>query len=489
MIEYSIERLIRITASLSMEKDLDTILEMILNEAMYITDCDGGTVYYREGDFLLFKHLVTLSKGIRLGGEHGEIKLPPVPLGRKHVCACAALDKKRVNIPDVYESKEYDFSGAQKYDSLNGYRTASMLVMPMQDLKGEVIGVLQLINAKDGNGDTIPFNPEFENLISALSSLAAVSLNNTLLTAALTDILHSFVQVMVDAVDARTSYNANHTKSMVRYGQKFVDWLAKTDNPHRLPDKEKDPFLMAIWLHDIGKLVIPLEIMDKPTRLAKKKKDVIARIRIGKLMERIHALENPEEAALHEQKGKQLDDAAALIEEANTAGFLNDEIIARLEAIRDLTCATEEGEIPLFTKEEFAAITLRRGTLTPEEKAIMENHVVYTGTFLDRMKFDGDYKNVPLWARSHHELLDGSGYPNKLTAKDLPFEVRLLTILDIYDALTAEDRPYKPAMAPEKAFKILESMRDEGKLDGEILSLFEESKAWRTENDAQEAIA
>lgn len=477
---YPAERLIRIALALSTEKDINALLQRILTEAMDITGCDGGTVYIREKAQLSFHLVVTRSKGVCLIRQGEADILPPVPLSRTHVCACAALDHRLINIADVYQAGEYDFSGPRRYDALNGYRTQSMLVVPMEDEQGRNIGVLQLINAMDGEGRVIPFDPAYESLFLALGSLAAISLNNTLLQRSVTDILHSFVAVMVDAVDARSPYNANHTRSMVHYAEKFIDWLDTGDYGWRFSPEEKDPFLMSVWLHDIGKLVIPLEIMDKPTRLGSLEQPLMARIEIGLLMERLRAFEHPQEAEDAQTQRQRLEEARQLLLQANAADALTEGMAQRLREISALPCRRSDGACaPLLTAEELDAITVRRGTLTDAERREMERHVVYTQRLLGKMKFSGQYQSVPDWASAHHELLDGSGYPAHLDAQRLPRPVRLLTILDIYDALTAEDRPYKRAMTAEHAFEILRDMRDAGKIDGEILSLFYDSGAWR----------
>ena len=483
MKEYKLDRLIVIATALSVERDIDTLLELILMEAMYITSCDAGTVYSLENDHLYFRNMITVSKKVDLSMKRGEITLPPIPLGRKHVCACAALDKKKINIPDIYLSEEYDFAGAQKYDALNGYRTKSMLVLPMEDEQGDVIGVLQLINALDENEEICSFPQDCEKLIFALSSLAAVSLNNNMLSQEVYDILHSFVRVMVGAIDTRSTYNANHTKSMVKYGEKFLKWLDETDSPYKFSERAKDPFLMSIWLHDIGKLVIPLSVMDKATRLGKKEERIKHRIEVAILMERIRGLEKPEEAGEAEEKIRKHKAAAELIDQANSAGFLDDSVIEELREAAKLKCLTSTGdEVPLFKVKELDAITVKRGTLTETERKRMEEHVVHTANMLGEMKFRGMYAGVPEWAGSHHELLDGSGYPMGKKGAEISKETRILTILDIYDALTAEDRPYKPPMEPERAFRILHGMAEEGKIDGELLGLFEESRAWERNN-------
>ncbi len=480
MKEITPDRLIDIAIAISAEKNTDRVLERILDEAMELTACDGGTVYVRDGDRLRFHTVVTLSKNFRVTVKDGEDVIPPVPMTRSHVCACAAMDGEKFNIPDVYASDRFDFTGAQRYDKMNGYRTKSMLVIPMEDEDGANIGVLQLINATDGEGEIVPFDPSVEKVTAALASLASVTLNNNMLARAVSDILHSFVEVMVDAVDARTAYNANHTRSMVRYAKGFLAWLDETGSPYRVPDAKKDPFLMSVWLHDIGKLIVPLEIMDKPTRLGAREETVLHRIGTGILMERIRALSSPAEAAEAEAAEKALAGARDAISAANKADFIDDAAAEKLRAIADLRAMDADGEpVPVLTPEELEMITVRRGTLTAGERTEMENHVVYTARFLGKMKFRGAYGDVPFWASSHHELLNGKGYPDGLRSDRIPTEVRIITILDIYDALTAEDRPYKPPMDPERAFSVLGSMAEEGKLDPELVSLFRESEAWK----------
>ena len=485
MKSMSKKRLIDIAIAISAEKDVDTILEKILTEGMRYTNCDGGTLYICTKDSLEFHTAITKSKDFCMSKKQGNMVLPPVPYSKTHVCACCALEKKKINIADVYESDEYDFHGAQKYDSMNNYRTKSMLVLPMEDDKGVVIGVLQFINAMDDNGEIVPFPEECEQTIYALNSLAAVSLNNRKLSQQVLDLLHSFVEVMASAIDTRSPYNANHSKSMVRYGQRFIEWLNESDSDWKFEEKDIDPFLMSVWLHDVGKLVIPLEVMDKPTRLGELLDGLLHKISTGILMERIRGLEDESQKADADSNIETLNAAKELFLKSNTAGFLPDETLDEIRDYGKLMVKTDTGEeIPLLNEAELTSLTVRKGTLTDEERKVMQSHVINTEKMLSKMIFDGDYASVPLWAASHHEFLNGTGYPKKLTAEDLPRETRLLTILDVYDALTAEDRPYKPAMPTEKAFSILHAMENDGQIDGEILALFEESGAWKKDSIA-----
>ena len=310
-----------------------------------------------------------------------------------------------------------------------------------------------------------------------LTALVQLSERNEALNKKLTEILDRFVQVMIGAIEARTPYNANHTKSMVRYGMKYLDWLEQTGA--REVDAIRKPFLASVWLHDVGKLVVPRSVMDKATRLGARERDVLHRIEIGMLCEQLRLAKEPALEAEVKERIEELKNAMELVKTANVAGFLTDDLLEKVEKLRDMQCLTADGnKVPLLNEYEVEALSIRRGTLTREERKIVESHVVHTREMLEQMGFSGEYEQVSLWAGEHHEYLDGSGYPAGLQGEALPWETRLLTILDIYDSLTADDRPYKPAMTSQRAFQILEGMSVDGKLDGEILKSFYESKAW-----------
>ncbi len=293
-------------------------------------------------------------------------------------------------------------------------------------------------------------------------------------------LMNSFVEVMVTETEERSAYNADHTKNMVRFATRYLEWLNRQGRLTEFTMENTAPFIMSIWLHDIGKLLIPPEIMDKPTRLGECMKDVSHRIEITKLMLKMKMMSCPDEKEQLQARLEEISEANDLIKECNTIGFLDDKRRERLKKISELKCITAEGEeIPIFTEYELESITVVKGTLTKNERKVVESHVNFTRDLLAKMEFRGDYRNVPMWAAGHHEMLDGSGYPDGISGADIPWETRLLTIIDIYEALTAKDRPYKPPVSSEKAFAILREMSDNGKLDRDILASFCESDAWR----------
>ena len=479
MTTQHMQTLLDICAALSAERDREALLSYILDAAMDLTACDGGTLYLLGEDGLRFCRMVTRSFGLRQGGHDAPITLPPVPLKPSHVCARAVLENRLINVPDVHNDREFDFSGARRYDAMTGYHTRSMLVAPLSNDRGELIGVLQLINALDGDGQPTDFTPDMEPLVTALASQAAISLTNMQYAEQITGLLDSLVGALSTAIDQRTPYNANHTRSMVKYAARFLDWLERTGNEWSFDTDRRRSFLLSVWLHDVGKLVVPLEVMDKPTRLGSGLERLENRFAAMALLDRIALLEGRLDEAGFSAAAAEREEALDFIRKANTAGFLPDESIARVEELARRTYTDENGSVrPWLTEEERTCLTIRKGTLTAWEREIMESHVTATARILEQVAFPRQYAQVPEWAAAHHELLNGTGYPDHRTADSLPREVRLLTILDVFDALTARDRPYKPPLPVEKALAILRDMARTGGLDESILALFEESRAW-----------
>lgn len=477
--QNELKKLFDIGIALSANADSDSLMRDIVDVAMELTECDGGTLYILEGDELIFYIMVTLSLGIDQGGHGQKIPLPPVSLQKaQNICARAAVEKRLINVEDVYRDDRFDFTGPQKYDQQTGYHTQSMLVIPMLDDKGDTIGVLQLLNAKNEAGETIPFPKECEQVIQSLASQAAIRLTNLNYSREITKLLESIVQVLSAAIDARTPYNANHTKNMARYAKRFLDWLRETSHPEAFSAEKEREFLMAVWFHDLGKLVTPIAIMDKPSRLGGKEKDIAIRFEKIALLEEVRYLRGECSKEAYEGTLAEMERADEIIKVANLVGFLQDDLYDTVQRIAQKTFVDRDGTCKHWlTQEELEDLSVRKGTLTEAERKIMEGHVVLTRRLLEQMHFGKEYSHVLRWASNHHEYLDGSGYPQGLTGAELEFPERLLTIVDIFDALTAQDRPYKKALTKDRAFEILRSMAGEGKIDAAILELFVESGA------------
>lgn len=473
------KKLLDVGISLSSEKDYNNLLEIILDAAIDFTNCDAGTLYIYKDNELHFKNMITKSLGIRKGGHGEAINLPPVKISKANVCAASVLIKDLINIKDVYLDNRFDFNGPKKYDAITGYHTKSVLVVPMQNDKDEIIGVLQLINATNESGEIVEFTEEDELIIKSLASQAAITITNVNYSNQIIGLLYGFVRVMSTGIDARTPYNANHTKNMVKYGSAFFDYEDKVNGKYKVNNTERNEIILSIWLHDIGKLVTPLEIMDKSTRLGNNLSKVDNRFGRYDLLTRLSFANKEIDKDEFEKRINELKDDLDFIHEINNAGFLSDEKLERVSVIASKSYKELDGEIyPLLTKEEVGQLSIRKGTLTRSEKEIMEGHVTMTRNMLNELDFPNEFKMIPFFSGSHHEYINGTGYPNHLKGDEITWQVRLITILDVFEALTAKDRPYKPPMPVEKAFSILNSMVNDGQLDKDILDEFIKSHAY-----------
>lgn len=298
-------------------------------------------------------------------------------------------------------------------------------------------------------------------------------------------LLHSFVEVMSSAVDERTPYNLSHTRHMAEYGRRFVDYINRycrnAGTEEAFDEAHKEEILMSIWLHNIGKLVTPLEIMNKDTKLRPDQAlEFRHRMETVELLTEIRALKGEITEEEKERTLEEIEKLRKLIRMVNHAGIVRDETVAELEAIKELTyIGRDNKKHKWFSEEEYEALTIRKGTLTSRERQIMEDHVKVTEKLLSKIRFTPDLAHVKEWAAAHHELLNGTGYPNQLAGDQIPCEVRIITILDIFDALIADDRPYKPGIPVEDALVILTEMAEaEGKLDSRLTRLFIESRCW-----------
>lgn len=474
-----LKRILDIAVSLTAEKKYSKLLEKLISECMEITNCDAGTLYILKDDKLEFMILRNNTMNVYKGGNGEPIdSMPPVILNEKYVCAYSAIKKTTINVKNVYDDAQFDWQGPRKYDSISGYHTESMLVVPLINHDDKVIGVLQLINAKDKAGNTIGFSEDNETIVFSISSEAAISLSNMILLKQLRDMLYSFVSSLTTAIDQRTPYNANHSYNVARYCDEFAKYIMRDERPRTdfeyITDSEREQLVMAALVHDVGKLITPIEIMNKPDRLDFRLPIMEMRWKYLNALLKLEfsdgLLSKEEYDAISDrfEKGKEL------IRTYNTAGFLDEEKLSSIKALKSLYATDRETneKIELLTDDELHEMMIVKGTLTAEERKIIEMHAVYTDRILSKISFQDDFKLVRVFAAAHHEYLDGSGYPNGLTAKDLPLEVRIMTIADIYDSLTADDRPYKKAVPVQKALSILTSMADEGKLDKTLTEQF-----------------
>ncbi len=502
---HRLTELTRIGVALSSTRNLDQLLEMIVDRAREFTDADGGTLYLvdEENRQLKFTIVQTESLGFRMGGLTGDpVTIPPIALFEDgapnfhNVCAYVANTGKSVNIPDVYEVEGFDFSGARDFDKTYHYRSISQLVIPMRDHQGETIGVLALINARDPyTGVIIPFAPEYEMLTEALASEAAVALTNARLIHDLQELFNSFIKTIADAIDAKSTYTGGHIERVANLTMEIANRInAATTGPYaevKFTDDELYELRLAAWLHDTGKITTPEYVVDKKTKLETifDRKEVV-RLRFELAMQhaaqRLSYLEQqPRESTIQkyeydrlkaqtEAELEKLMQDMEFVFNCNKAGeFMADEKLDRLKEIASIETRTSCGSVHLIDDNELYNLSIRKGTFTKEEFQVIHDHVVMTYKLLSGLPFPKKLKNVPFIAGAHHEKLNGKGYPNGLTAEQIPLQVRILTLADIFEALTANDRPY--ISEPKKLSLVLGILDDgvkKGELDPDLVKFF-----------------
>ena len=476
--QEELKEIVDIGIELTAEKDEDVLLDKILITAMKVAHCDAGTLYLSQKGELVYKITKTISKNIHKGLNGEKIDLEPVQMREENVCAYAAIHHLLVNVSDVYTDRKFDFKRVKRNDSLINYHTKSMLVMPMMNSDDKVVGILQLMNAMDDWGNVISFDEDQVYVVRTLASQAAVSISNMLYIQEIKDQMYSFIDAFSTVSDARTPYNGTHTKKVTKYAALLADEINRRHEEGTCRDyfdeNRREQLILAASVHDIGKLVVPLSIMNKATRLEGCIEDIKNRFALIQAYYEIDYLKGVISMSEYELERRFLEESLETIKEINVATSVTKE---QMEQVHKIACHTYhragDVRIPYLTPSEKSCLEIVRGTLTIEERKEMENHVHMTNTILSKVKFNSHFSNVRKFAASHHELMDGSGYPNHLRGEALDLETRILAIVDIFDALTSKDRPYKRPVSKEKAFDILYDMAKKGKLEARLVEYLE----------------
>jgi len=495
-----VTKLIELGIALSSERNRDRLLERILLEAKALTHSDGGTLYLRtDDDRLRFAIMRTDSLNIAMGGTTGkEIPIPPLGLynaetgepNHNNVATHVALSGETINVPDAYSYEGFDFSGTKKFDAGTGYRSKSFLTVPMKNHQGEVIGVLQLLNAQDPEtGNVVPFPQDIEPIIEALASQAAVALDNQILIQAQKDLLDSFIKLIAHAIDRKSPYTGGHCERVPVLTEMLAQAACDSDLPafddFHLDEDEWYELHIAGWLHDCGKVTTPEYVVDKARKLetiydridtVKTRFEVLKRDREIAFL-RACMKPDADKTALREQLTRdfaKIEDDCAFIEKTNFGGeFMKEEDIARVHEIASQTWVDWSGaEQPFLSENEVYNLSIQRGTLTEEERKIINDHIVVTIDMLDQLPFPKQLARVPEYAGGHHEKMDGTGYPRGLTRDQMSVPARMMAVADIYEALTAGDRPYKKAKTLSESLKIMAFMCKDQHIDHELFELF-----------------
>lgn len=512
-----LRQIAEIGRALSAESDINRLLEMILDEARSMSNADAGTLYIldRTKKHLSFKIMQNDTMNTRVcGTEADNIALEKVPLyvhedgkekpNYKNVSSYVALTGKTINIPDVYEAEGFDFDGPRKYDASTGYRSQSMLVIPLKNHEDKIIGVLQLLNALDPETNQIvAFSYDYQELIESLASQAAVALTNTQLIQDLKEavetvrkLFDAFIKTIAVAIDKKSKYTGGHIKRV----RALTMMIAKKINEQKegpfkdifFSKNQLEELELAAWLHDIGKITTPEYIVDKATKL----QTIYDRIELVEtryqmialqmenefLREKLRILDNNKPSSEINLKEKELQGKLEslfyeldFLKSCNASGeYMIDEHVERIREIASKTYIQNGSPHPYLTDDEVYNLCIRKGTLTKEEVIVIQNHATMTLEMLKQLPFPREMQNVPDYAGGHHERLDGSGYPLGLPKADktIPLQTRIIAVADVFEALTAKDRPYKKPMKLSEAVRILGFMKKDNHIDEDIYDLF-----------------
>jgi HD-GYP domain-containing protein (c-di-GMP phosphodiesterase class II) len=489
--------------ALSQEKNIDRLLETILVAAMKITHADGGTLYRRPAgakDTLNFEIVRTDSLKLALGGTTGaKITFEPIqlrtPEGRENtsmVAAYAVLKDRTVAVADAYREEGFDFSGTKAFDQRTGYRSQSFLTVPMKNHEGDIIGVLQLINAKDRvTGRLGPFSATDQRLAESLASQAAVALTNRLLIQQLENLFESFVKLINEAIDDKSAYTGGHCYRVPVLTMLLAEAVDRSQAgplaDWHMTDKDRYELRIAALLHDCGKVTTPVHVVDKATKLQTihdRIELVDARFEIVKRDAEIKALRS--RAGVSEEEAVKIDEDflqrvrdieadRRFLRACNVGGeTMKTTDRERVQAIsKKYRWKTAHGEeADLLTADEIENLTIYSGTLTAAERRIINHHIEVTIKMLEALPWPRHLQRVPEFAGGHHERMDGKGYPRGLTRDKMSVQARIMGIADIFEALTARDRPYKRGKTLTESLYILGLMKLNGHVDPDLFDIF-----------------
>ena len=495
-----IERLNEIGIALSAESYTPKLLELIMMGAKSLTNADGGSIYFLQDGELSFEIISNDSLDIQMGGTSGhEIIFPAIPLivdgkeNHSNVVTHCVLSGETINIEDAYNEDGFDFTGARKFDRKTGYRTESMLTFPLKDHEQETIGVLQLINAREiDSGKVIAFDAIEQRLAESLASQAAVALTQRRLISELKVLFESFIRMIAFAIDEKSPYTGGHCRRIPVLTMMLAEAAHNVQEgplkSFQISDKDRYELETAAWLHDCGKVVTPEHVMDKATKLE------TIHDRIHELEIRFEVLKRDAEieflqARLKGDDSAQVNDALkieyrrkcqqyeadfAFLRKVNIGSeSMSKEDVARVQEIARLKWTDAAGASrPLLTDDELMNLSIQRGTLNPSEREVINNHIVVTIDMLESLPFPKHLQNVPEFAGGHHEKMDGTGYPRGLTREQLSVQARIMAIADIFEALTANDRPYKKGKKLSECLKIMGRMTKNNHIDPGIFEIF-----------------
>jgi len=502
-----LDQLTELSVALGRSHDIAGLLERILLAAKNLTGADGGTLYRPSADrrSLGFHISRNDTLGLRQGGADGEpVDIPGVPLfdaeGRQNLSSVAAYAANRgesVNIDDVYQADGFNFSGMLAFDKHFGYHSQSFLTVPMSNHEGELIGVLQLINAKDPlTGAIRAFSATDQRFIEALAAQAAVAITNQQLIVQLEELLEALVRLINIGIDEKSPYTGRHCQFVPELTMMLAEAAHNAETgplaEFRMTEADRKELWMAGLLHDCGKITTPVHVVDKATKmetifdrihLLDTRFEVLLRDAEIKALKRQLAAPGEAEAIARQlqEEQAQLADDRAFLRRANVGGEgMAPQDQERVLRIAKYRWVNPEGvEADFLDADEVNNLTIRFGTLTDAERKVINNHISVTIRMLEALPWPKHLKNVPEYAGGHHERMDGKGYPRGLTKDQMSVQARLMAIADIFEALTARDRPYKKGKHLSESLRILGNFAQNGHIDTDLFDIFIRSKIYR----------
>ncbi|MHC5067233.1 MAG: HD domain-containing phosphohydrolase [Planctomycetota bacterium] len=496
-----IGQLNRIGVALSIEDDPLSLLRSILDGAMSLCSADGGTIYLLDDERteLRFTIMRTRSLGIACGApDEAAIDLPPVPLAtvdghpnRASVVACAVLDGVAICFDDAYAVEGFDFSGTRAFDQRTGYRSRSMLTVPMRNHEHEMIGVLQLLNAQAGER-VVSFSRLSQQTAESLASQAATALTRHELVTGMETLFEGFVRLIADAIDEKSAHTGNHCRRVPDIVMRLAEaCCAFEDGPladFDLDEHGRYELHIAALLHDCGKLATPDWIMDKATKLQRPFDRIgLIETRYAVLqreaeLRQLRAGVSPDQVAVEQARLQATyADELAFLARVNSGGeAISEEDRSRLYRIAARRWHAHDGsQRPLLDDEELDNLLVARGTLNPHERSVIEDHINTTIRMLESLPYPRQLRRVPEYAAGHHERMDGGGYPRGLTREQMSWPARMMGLADVFEALTAADRPYKKALNLTQSLTILGNMVEDGHIDPDLFAVFIHSRVWQ----------
>lgn len=504
-----LEQLTELSVELSKNHDIALLLERILKTAKSMTHADGGTLYRISEDRKSLRFHISMndSLGLFQGGTSGKsIDIPDIPLytssGSRNLSAVAAYAANTgvsVNIEDVYKVDVFNFSGMRKFDEAFNYHSQSFLTVPMADHEGELIGVLQLINAIDPvTGETRAFSETDQRFIEALASQAAIAITNQQLIKLLEDLFESFVKLINIGIDEKSPHTGRHCEHVPYLTMMLAEAVDKTKSgpfaAFRMTPNDRKQLWLAGLLHDCGKITTPVHVVEKSTKLETlfdRIHVVDTRFEVIKRDAEIRALKDKlasgNDAKRHAEINRRLseeltryDEDREFLRRANIGGeFMTPEDQKRVTDIaRHRWIAPDGVERDLLSEDEIANLTIRAGTLNPQEREIINNHISITIRMLESLPWPKHLQAVPEYAGGHHERMDGQGYPRGLRGDQMSVQARMMAIADIFEALTAKDRPYKKGKSLSESLQILGGFRQRNHIDPDLFDVFVRQKVY-----------